>query len=281
MILRAIESSMTNQKEIRAIIQGHATRGDIHDRDEGEEFDKAEITLRALQKYGDDLIPTLIESLSDLYVAVRQVAMRLLWEMESDDESVLPAMLRALEDSDKRIRHAAAGYVTRFGGRAKAAIPTLQSWIAGIDEMSRILAAGSILLIDKSQTDALLPLLIEALEFDGLEQWQAIIQLESLGELAMPAVPALERLVDEGDTTISWQASDALYEITGDDSSVHRVGHRLLRDPDELVRVVAVEHLMQLGKDAVPTLEKMAVLDESDLVRGRARAALDEIEESI
>ena len=59
----------------------------------------------------------------------------------------------------------------------------------------------------------------------------AIIQLESLGELALPAVPALERLVDEGDTTISWQSSDAIFEITGDDSSVIRVGKRLLDDP--------------------------------------------------
>ena len=64
-----------------------------------------------------------------------------------------------------------------------------------------------------------------------MEQWLAIIQLESLGELALPAVPALERLVDEGDTTISWQSSDAIFEITGDDSSVIRVGKRLLDDP--------------------------------------------------
>jgi HEAT repeat protein len=127
----------------------------------------------------------------------------------------------------------------------------------------------------------LIPLLIDALEFDGMEQWLAIIQLESLGELALPAVPALERLVDEGDTTICWQASDALYEITGDDSSVIRVGKRLLDDPDELVRVVGVETLMQLGKSVVSTLEKMAVLDESDLVRNRAQQALDEIGESI
>ena len=109
----------------------------------------------------------------------------------------------------------------------------------------------------------------------------AIIQLESLGELALPAVPALERLVDEGDTTISWQSSDAIFEITGDDSSVIRVGKRLLDDPDELVRVVGVETLMQLGKSVVSTLEKMAVLDESDLVRNRAQQALDEIGESI
>jgi HEAT repeat protein len=166
-------------------------------------------------KYGDDLIPTLVDALSDPYVAVRQVGMRLLWEMDTDDESVLPAMLKALEDSDKRIRHAAAGYPTRFGEKARAAIPRLQSWIASIEEMSRILAAGSILLIDKSQTDALLPLLTNALESDGMEQWQAIIQIQSLGELALPAVPELERLADEGDTTICWQASDAIFEITG------------------------------------------------------------------
>ena len=69
---------MTSQEEIRAIIQGHATRGDIHNHDEGEEFGKVEITLRALQKYGNELLPTLIDSLSDPGVAVRQVAMRLL-----------------------------------------------------------------------------------------------------------------------------------------------------------------------------------------------------------
>ena len=48
-------------------------------------------------------------------------------------------------------------------------------------------------------------------------------------------------------------------------------------DPDELIRVVGVEHLMQLGASVMPTLEKMAVLDESDLVRNRAQQALDEI----
>ena len=268
---------MTNQEEIRAIIQRHATRGDIYNHEEGEEFDKAETTLRALQKYGDDLIPTLVDALSDPYVAVRRVAMRLLGEMDTEDESVLPAMIGLLEDSNRSIRHAAAGFVTRFGEKAKSAIPTLQSWIASIDEMSRILAAGSIMMIDKTQTDAMLSLLIDALESDGLEQWEAILQLESLGELAMPAVPALERLVDEGDTTISWQSSDAIFEITGDDSSVIKVGKRLLNDPDELIRVVAVEHLMQLGKSVMPTLEKVAVEDKSDLVRNRAVAALEEI----
>jgi len=142
---------------------------------------------------------------------------------------------------------------------------------------SHVTALGAIIWIDKTEADALIPLLIDALQFDGLEQWQAVVQPESLEELALPAVPALERLVDEGDTTVSWQASDAIYEITGESSSVIEVGNRLLNDPDELIRVVGVEHLMQLGEGVIPTLEKVADDDESDLVRNRAVAALAEI----
>ena len=272
---------MTNQEEIRAIIQRHATRGDIYNHEEGEEFDKAETTLRALQEYGDELLPALLNTLSDPDEDVRLLVLKILWETNADDESTLSATIRDLGDSSRTIRLVAAGFVTRFGEKAKEAIPILKSWIGSEDRYSHVTALGTILWIDKSEADALIPLLIDALEFDGMEQWLAIIQLESLGELALPAVPALERLVDEGDTTICWQASDALYEITGDDSSVIRVGKRLLDDPDELVRVVGVETLMQLGKSVVSTLEKMAVLDESDLVRNRAQQALDEIGESI
>ena len=105
-----------------------------------------------------------------------------------------------------------------------------------------------------------------------------LLQIQSLGELALPAVPALERLVDGEDTTVCWIASDAIYEITGDDSSVIKVGKRLLNDPDELVRGGAVEHLMQLEESVIPTLEKVAVDDESPLVRNRAVSALAEIE---
>jgi HEAT repeat protein len=203
--LRAIGTVMTNQEKIRAIIHGHATRGDIYNKNEEEEFDKVEIALRGLQKYGNDLIPTLVDALSDPDEAVREVVMRLLWEMDTDDESVLPAMIMALDDSNKSVRHGAAGFVTRFGEKAKAAIPILQSWIDSGDELIRILAAGSILLIDKSQTDAMISLLIDALESDGLEQWEAILQIQSVGELALAAVPALERLVDGDDTTVCWQ----------------------------------------------------------------------------
>jgi hypothetical protein len=194
-----------------------------------------------------------------------------------EQNRTVASLIEQLQGDDRTKRLSAAGQLAALEGEAKSSIPVLKTWIGCEDRYSHVTALGTILWIDKSEADSLIPLLIDALEFDGLAQWQAIIQLESLGELAFPAVPVLERLVDEGDTTISWQSSDAIFEITGDDSSVIKVGHRLLDDPDELIRVVGVEHLMQLGKSVMPTLEKVAVEDESDLVRNRAVSALDEI----
>ena len=157
---------MASNEEIRTIIQGNANRGDIYNKDEGDQFDKAEITLRALQKYGNDLIPALVDALSDPDGAVREVVMRLFWEMDTEDESVLPAMFKALKDSNRTIRIAATGIVPRFGKKAIAAIPIFETWIGSNDELSHVLAAGSILIIDPTKADDLLPVLIDALESD-------------------------------------------------------------------------------------------------------------------
>ena len=197
--------------------------------------------------------------------------------MNQAQTGTVGSLIEQLRSSDRTKRLSAASQLADLEGEAKTAIPILKSWIGSEDRYSHVTALGTMMWIDRSEADALLPLLIEALEMDGLEQWQAILQIQSLGELAIKAVPVLTRLVEEGDTTVCWQASDALYQITGDDSSVVKVGQRLLNDPDELVRVVAVEHLMQLHK-SVPTLQKVAVEDESGLVRNRARQALKEIE---
>jgi len=272
---------MPNQDEIRAIIQGHATRGDIYNKDEEEEFDKAEITLRALQKYGDDLIPALVDALSDPDEAVREVVMRLFWEMDSDDESVLPAMIKALKDGNRTIRIAAAGIVPRFGKKAVAAIPILETWIGSNDELNRTLAAGGILVIDPTKTDELLSVLIDALESDddGIKM-ESCWQLERLGEMATDAVPALRLLLDDH-STVSMPASDAIYRITGDPKDVINLGLNLLDHEEWLQRCVGAEHLRMLGAKAhlaVPRLQWATVADENDMVRNTANAALIEIE---
>jgi hypothetical protein len=194
--------------------------------------------------------------------------------------SDVATLIEQLLGDDRTKRLSAARQLTELEGEANEAIPILKSWIGSVDRYSHVTALGTIIWIDRSEADTLIPLLIDALEFDGLEQWQAVIQLQSLGELALPAVPALERISDGKDTTKCWIASDAIFEITGDDSSVIKVGNRLLDDPDELIRVVGVEHLMQLGKGIIPRLEKVALEDKSNLVKDRCVAAMREINPS-
>ena len=192
-----------------------------------------------------------------------------------EETRTVAVLIEQLQSDDRAERLFAARQLADFDEKAKACIPILKKWIGGEDRYAHVTALGTIIGMDKTEADALLPLLIDALEFDGLEQWQAMLQIQSLGELA---VPALERLVDGDDTTVCWQASNAIFQITGDNSRVFKVGQRLLDDPNELIRFVGVEHLMQLGASVVPTLEKVAVDDESDLVRNRAVSALEEIE---
>lgn len=190
-------------------------------------------------------------------------------------EGQISELIEQLQSKDRGLRFSAARQLV--DARVKQAIPILKTWIGASDRYGHAAALGAIIQIDSTQLDSLLPLLIEALESDGLEQVEAISSLGELSHEALPAVPALERLLDEEPPTC-WLSSDALFQITGDDSSVIEVGNRLLKDPDELIRVLAVEHLEQLGESVVPTLEKVAVEDSSDLVRNRAAAALADIE---
>ena len=189
-------------------------------------------------------------------------------------EGQISELIEQLQSEDRGQRFSAARQLV--DAKAKEAVPILKTWIGSEDRYSHVAALGAIMQIDSTQFDSLLPLLIEALECDGLEQVEAISSLGELGQEALPAVPALEQLLDE-EPPICWLSSDALFQITGDDSSVIMVGNRLLEDPDELIRVVGIEHLMQLGEGAVPTLEKVAVEDSSDLVRNSAASALAEI----
>ena len=73
------------------------------------------------------------------------------------------------------------------------------------------MAAGSIIKIDSTKADDLLPLLIEALESDddGIKT-EAIGQLERLGELAEPAVPSMKNLLDD-DLNVSLQTANAIH----------------------------------------------------------------------
>lgn len=144
------------------------------------------------------------------------------------------------------------------------------------------MALGAIIWIDHSEAEELLPLLIETAECDDdAAQFEAIHVLASLRELALPAVPALKRLVDNESSVVSTSASEALYELTGDPTDVIDVGLRLLKHPDWLQRYVGIEHLEYVGRQAdvaIAQLEWVAIEDDDKGVRERAREAVNKIE---
>lgn len=203
-------------------------------------------------------------------------------ELMAECEKTVCELIQQLHVSDRLQRYSAARQLAVFEDRAKDSIPVLKSWIGSDDRPFHVMALGAIICIDNSEAKDLLPLLIETAECDDdAGQFEAILILASLRELALPAVPALKRLLDNESSSISTSASEALYELTGDPTYVIDVGLRLLTHPDWLQRYVGIEHLEYVGREAdvaLAQLEWVAIEDDDKGVRKRAREAVNNIE---
>ena len=138
-------------------------------------------------------------------------------DFEGDIEPALTAMIEALKDDHRVVRICALETVAAFGEKAKDAVPILSKWLDSDDEFSHVSAAGHILMIDPSKSEELIPILVESLASDDFViQCQAAWLLGQLGEYAEEAVPALKRMLNNGDSFIRWEVTEALQKITGD-----------------------------------------------------------------
>ncbi len=229
------------------------------------------------------LVPVLIECLNDPEDEVRRLSMSLLCELKETAEPALPIMIDALKDSCKIVRLNAASAVARFGEKAKTAVPILETWNERKDEFDYITAIESILYIDPTRVNNLLPLLIEVLGMeDCFSRSHAIWVVGDLGENAQEAVSALKYLL-HAHSTDSMAASDAIFSITNDPSDSIKVGLDLLDHDEWLQRYCGAEHLRLLGSkahSAVPHLRLVLENDENEAVRNEAERALKEIEGS-
>jgi HEAT repeat protein len=132
-------------------------------------------------------------------------------------EEALPAMIRSLEDSDRRVRIAVVYAVVNFGKRAVAAIPILESWLPSDDEFSVVAAAAAIIQIDPSRADDVLPILVHTLKSDDYGiRCHAAWSTGQLGQVARNAVPALRQIRGE-ESTLGHLASEAITNITGEE----------------------------------------------------------------
>jgi HEAT repeat protein len=132
---------------------------------EQEQLVAHDIALEQLGRFGDDLIPGLVECLSDGHPDVRRLAVALLGEARPRSNSAVPAMIERLEDEDWLVVTSVIFHIGDFGALASGAIPHVEQWLESPNAYLRILAATTIVKLDPSRTE-FLPVIRAAMNSD-------------------------------------------------------------------------------------------------------------------
>lgn len=111
--------------------------------------------LEELERFGDDLIPGLIECLEDGHPDVRHQAVQLLAAARPRSDAAVPALIERLDDEDWLIVTSVILALGGFGELAAAAIPQIEPWLESPTEYIRLLAAMSIVKLDPDRREFL------------------------------------------------------------------------------------------------------------------------------
>ena len=109
--------------------------------------------LEQIERFGDDLIPGLIECLEDGHPDVRHQAVRLLAAARPRSNSAVPALIERLADEDWLVTVAVMTNIGDFGPLAAAAIPEVEKWLESPNEYLGVLAATTIMKLDPNRTE--------------------------------------------------------------------------------------------------------------------------------
>lgn len=111
--------------------------------------------LDELERFGDDLIPGLIECLSDGHPDVRNLAVELIAAARPRSDSAVPKLIERMADEDWLVVTSTIYALGDFGVLAAAAIPQIEPWLESPNECIRLQAAITILKLDPSRTEFL------------------------------------------------------------------------------------------------------------------------------
>jgi HEAT repeat protein len=194
-------------------------------------------------------------------------------EAVPDPRPLVPALLLLLADDDAKVRQEAVHALRRIGPGGAAAVPALVRALCDTDELTADRAAGALGAIGAGAV----PALIEALS-DPRTRRRAAEALGRVGADAATAVRPLLALL--GDTTANWDersnAAEALGGIGASAPAAIPDLARGLADPDETVRRECAEALGKIGDAAGPAVPALidAVGDKDDSVRREATDTL-------
>ena len=160
------------------------------------------------------VLPALIRALNDTNEYVREDMALALGKFGPAAESAVPALVKALDDGSTRVRIMAATALSKIDSSQNAAvIPVFKDVIANGNARDRHWAAVYLHKIDPKNTD-IIPVFIGSLtnEETGI-RISAAYSLLQYGSDARVAVPALQKALDDADADVRNAAKDALGTI--------------------------------------------------------------------
>ena len=111
--------------------------------------------LEELERFGDDLIPGLIECLSDGHPDVRHHAVKLLAAARLRSDVAVSDLIERLGDEDWLLVTSTILQLGDFGPMAAAAILQIDLWLQSPNKYIRLLAVTTIMKFDPSRTEFL------------------------------------------------------------------------------------------------------------------------------
>ncbi len=107
------------------------------------------------ERFGDDVIPGLIECLKDGHPDVRYLAVQLLAAARPRSDVAVSDLVALMADEDWTVVTSTMFHIGSFGELAAAAIPQIEAWLENPNEYLRLLSAITIIRLDPSRTEFL------------------------------------------------------------------------------------------------------------------------------
>ncbi|HYV28358.1 MAG TPA: HEAT repeat domain-containing protein [Candidatus Eisenbacteria bacterium] len=185
--------------------------------------DTARWAIEALAEMGANAVPGLVELYR--HVATRDAendnhpfVAKALIKIGTKASAAAPVVAGDL-DSEKIERVIIAAHVLGYlGESARIALPRLKELLTHDEVRVRVRAAGALWSLDR-QTNAVLPVLLAALRDNSIQRAAAkryaAEALAEMGPVAQEAVPLLETMLHDQQTSVRQSAAEALKKITG------------------------------------------------------------------
>ncbi len=257
-------------------------------------------------------VDVIVAAMEDKRPEVRQAAARALWDLKPPQDKIGPALSEALNDDDPEIvshvidslaslgdkiaprvnaalqdpkrRGKALAIVQRMGPEAKDCVPELVTLLAQSDEDLKVDVLTALSSVGPGAADAV-PDISKSLSDDSERVVSAAcIALGRIGLASETAVPTIDKLLKSKSAYVQAASAWSSAQIQKDPAAVAKkilpLAIKLLKSPEELVRLEAAEALGTLGpaaKGAIGAL-KQAAGDLSPAVSRSATTALERIE---